>query len=107
MRYILIFWAVPMALIWGWYGLSYHDANFGITFLSRDMHDLVFRLYGHILGIEPSAIPPLLARACIIDTGIVLAIFAFRRRRVIAAWLTRRRGGHDRAAAPRKLSSAP
>jgi len=92
MRYVLIFWALPLGLFWSWYFLSLNDLDFGSVMLSREMHDLVFGLYGDLLGIEPSTIPPLVARACVIDTFILLGIVAFRRRRAIRDWLSARRG---------------
>lgn len=86
MRYILIFWALPLGLFWGWYFLSYHDINFGLLFFSRLLHDFAFDFYGTMLGIDPATIPGLVARACVIDTALIFAILAFRRRRKIAAW---------------------
>ena len=86
MRYILIFWAVPMGLFWGWYYLSYHDINFGMIFLSRAAHDYAFGIYADILGIDPATIGPMVMRACIIDSGLIFAIFAFRKRRQIMSW---------------------
>ena len=86
MRLLLILWAAPLALFWGWYFLSLNDINFGYVMLTRDVHDLLFQLYGQMLGIEPSTIPPLVAKACILDTLLILAIWAFRRRQAIAAW---------------------
>ena len=46
MKWFLILWAGPIALLGSWYGLSYYDMNFGIFMLTRDAHDLVFRSYG-------------------------------------------------------------
>ena len=86
MRYILIFWAVPMGLFWGWYYLSYHDISFGLLVLSRQVHDYAFGFYADILGIEAATIPPLVARACIIDTALIFSIYGFRKRREIVAW---------------------
>lgn len=86
MKYLFWFLFLPLGLLWGWIGLSYHDINLGTQFFSRDMHDLVFSIYAHVLGMEQHQILPLLARACIVDVGIVLAIFAFRRRKQIRAW---------------------
>ncbi|PSJ61829.1 DUF6105 family protein [Kumtagia ephedrae] len=91
MRWILILWALPLAVFWGWFGLSYYDMNFGYVMLSRGLHDLVFELYGELLGLEPATIPWLLAKAFVIDTLILFGILAFRRRRAIAAWIQRRR----------------
>ena len=85
MRSFLIFWAGPLAFLWGWYFLSYYDLSMGMYFFSREMHDLVFRIYGNALGIAPESIPPLVARACIVDTGLVLGLIALRRRRQIIA----------------------
>jgi hypothetical protein len=102
MRYILLFWAMPMGLFWGWYGLSANDINFGLLFFSREIHDEVFNLYGQIIGIDPAALPPLVARACIVDTALIFGIFAFRRRKEIRAWMRERRNpaAVQEAAAP-------
>jgi len=86
MRWIFAAWALPMGIFWGWYFLSLNDMNFGYVMLTRDVHDLLFQLYGQMLGIEPSTIPQLVAKACILDTLLILAIWAFRRRQAIAAW---------------------
>ena len=63
MKYVLIFWALPLVFLGGWYGLSYYDVNFGFLILSRQMHDLVFQIYGNILGLPPEDIPLLVLRA--------------------------------------------
>lgn len=84
MRLLLILWALPLALFWGWYFLSLHDINFGYAILSRQMHDLLFQLYGQILGIDPATIPAMVAKACVVDTLLLLAILAFRRRKQLA-----------------------
>lgn len=86
MRYILIFWGLPMGLFWGWYYLSYNDINFGMLFFSRLMHDFAFQFYGNLIGIDPATIPPLVARACVVDTFIIFGIYGFRKRREIMAW---------------------
>jgi hypothetical protein len=86
MKYVLGFWAVPMGLFWGWYFLSLNDMNFGYLVLSRQLHDFFFQLYGDMLGIDPKAIPPMVARACVLDTFLLMGIWAFRRRRELKAW---------------------
>ena len=63
MRWILIFWAMPIAVLGTWYGLSINDMNFGYLILSRQMNEFVFQLYGQILGIPPEDIPGLVVRA--------------------------------------------
>lgn len=86
MKWFLILWAAPVILLTGWYGLSYYDMSFGIFMLTRQAHDLVFAVYGQVLGIPPETIPPLVARAIVFDSLLVLAIIAFRKRRQIRAW---------------------
>ena len=108
MKWFLILWAGPIALLGSWYGLSYYDMNFGIFMLTRDAHDLVFQIYGHILGIAPESIPPLVARAIVVDSLIVFALIAFRRRRqIVAWWQARRQASPAVLASDESLSSAP
>ncbi len=102
MRWILIFWAMPIAILGTWYGLSVNDINFGFMLLTPDMNHLLFQIYGDILGIDPQIIPGLVARACVFDGFLLLAIYAFRRRRDITAWYRSRRERYDGGA-----SSAP
>jgi hypothetical protein len=109
MRWFLFLWAGPIAFLGAWYGLSYHDVSFGFFMLTRETHDLVFTIYGNVLGIPPETIPPLVAKALVVDTLIVLAIIAFRRRRKIAGWWRERRAtyGTRPAESAESLSSAP
>ena len=51
------------------------------------------------LGVDPATIPPLVARACILDTVLILAIWAFRRRQAISAWVRRKRERYQGIAA--------
>jgi hypothetical protein len=99
MRWVFVAWAVPMGLFWGWFTLSYHDMNFGYLMLSRQLHDVVFQIYGNTLGVDPATIPPLVARACILDTVLILAIWAFRRRQGIFAWVRQKRQRYSGIAA--------
>ncbi|WP_455854466.1 DUF6105 family protein [Ensifer canadensis] len=89
MKWFLILWACPVMLLAAWYGLSYYDMSFGFFMLTRQTHDLVFQVYGNVLGIPPESIPPLVARAIIVDSFIVFGIIAFRKRRELAAWYRR------------------
>lgn len=109
MRYVLGFWALPMGFFWGWYYLSLNDINFGTSFLSKQMHELVFNVYGQVLGIDPLTIPPLVMRACIFDTFIIFGILAFRRRKDITNWWTNRKApkGENQATNLPSLSNAP
>jgi hypothetical protein len=87
MRWILGIWAAPLIVFWGWYFISLNNLHFGYVMLSRPLHDLVFELYGQMLGLDPATIPWLVAKACVIDTLLLLAIWGFRRRREIPIWL--------------------
>ena len=92
MKYVLGVWATPLILFWGWYFLSLNDIHFGYVLMTRQAHDLIFQLYGEMIGLDPETIPTLVAQACIIDTGLILAIWAFRRRKAIFAWVQEKRG---------------
>ncbi len=78
MRAILILWAIPLILFWGWYGLSAYNISFGVFFLERQFHDLVFNIYSNILGIPAAEIPGWLAWVFFIDTLILLGVAALR-----------------------------
>jgi hypothetical protein len=95
MRYILALWAAPLILFWGWFLLSANNIHFGYVMLTRQAHDLIFQLYGETLGIDPTIIPGLIVKACIIDTLLILAIYAFRRRKVIVAWIRTQRASYS------------
>lgn len=108
MKWFLILWAGPVMLLGSWYSLSYYDMSFGIFMLTRQAHDLVFQIYGHVLGIPPETIPPLVARAIGIDSLIVFAMIAFRRRAAIAAWWRKRQSSEAASlASANSLSKAP
>lgn len=108
MKWFLILWAGPVALLGAWYWLSYYDMSFGFFMLTRQTHDLVFQIYGDVLGIPPKDLPPLVARAIAVDSLIVMAIVLFRSRRKIAAWYARRYGARSvDLAKDASLSSAP
>lgn len=81
MKVFLLLWVTPIVLLGGWYGLSYYDINFGYRILSRDLHDLVFTIYGNLLGIPPESIPPLVLKAIILDTFLVIGFILIKRRR--------------------------
>ena len=59
MKTLLLLWALPITILGAWYGLSYYDMSFGVFMLTRDAHDLVFQIYGNILGIPPEILPRL------------------------------------------------
>ena len=91
MVYIFSAWAIPMTIFWGWYFISLYDLGGGYFMLSPAANQMVFKIYGEVLGIDPELIPWMAAKACIIDTLLIGAIWAFRRRRNIAAWIRDRR----------------
>ena len=102
MRWLLWMWFAPMAFFWSWFVLAAGD--FGYVFFSREVYDQTFGIYAGILGIAPETIPPIILKACIVDSAIVLGIFAFARRKRIMAWYRDRQSA---AAAATSLSSAP
>ena len=110
MKWVLFFWAMPLVILGSWYSLSYYDINFGTLILSRRMHDFVFEVYGHILGLPPKTIPPLVLKAIIFDTLLLFSILAFRRRRQIAALWEKHQSSKPSEASleiDKSLSSAP
>ena len=108
MKWFLILWAGPIAFLGSWYGLSYYDMSFGFFMLTREAHDLVFQIYGNILGIPPQDLPPLVLRAIIVDSLLVVGLLAFRRRKKIRAWWqARRQSASAVLASDKSLSSAP
>ena len=59
-------------------------------------------------GIPPENLPPLVLRAIIFDSFLVLCIIAFRRRKqIIAWWQARRQSSSGVLARDESLSSAP
>lgn len=84
MRYIFAIWAAPLVLFWGWYFASINDMHFGYWMLSRQFNLAIFELYGELLGVDPATIPWMMGKAFLVDTLIILAIWAYRRRKLIA-----------------------
>lgn len=97
MRYVLVFWALPLGIFWGWYFLSFYDINFGTLFFSRMVHDFAFEFYAAFLNtylgtaITADAIPGMVAEASVIDTLLIMGILAFRRRKKIFEWWQNRK----------------
>lgn len=81
MRTLLLLWFAPLALFWGWYGLSSNGIDFGMHLFSKEVHDLLFHLYGQALGVPASEVPALAAGACVFDSLLVGAIAAYRWRK--------------------------
>lgn len=106
MRYVFAAWAFPLVVFWGWYFLSLNDMHFGYVMLTREAHDLLFQLYGQMLGIDPVSIPPMVAKACVFDTLLLAAIWAFRRRRELAEWARSMRTRYGRPEARESSPSA-
>jgi hypothetical protein len=110
MKWFLIFWAGPIFFLGSWYWLSYYDMSMGVFMYTRQMHDLVFQIYGNILGIPPETIPPLVMRAIAFDTLLVFSLIAYRKRAIIKArWTARQtsKSGLSRLARDESLSRAP
>lgn len=112
MKTFLLLWAMPIVLLGTWYSLSYYDISFGIFMLTRQAHELVFQIYGNVLGIPPETIPPLVMRAIVVDSTVLFAIIGFRRRKKIIAWWKARQEksvplSSEARASMDSLSSAP
>jgi hypothetical protein len=86
-RYLLIFWAIPLGSFWGWFSLSYFNAGLGTIYLTRGFHDLYFDICGQILGVPPASVPMIIAKACLVDTLVIFGLVAIGRRRRIFEWL--------------------
>lgn len=99
MRVLLWLWFAPLAFFWGWYALAVNDV--GYIFFGREMHDRVFEIYAGMLGVDPAIIPAWIARVCLVDSAIILGVFAFVRRKRIMAWW------RERGQSATSLSSAP
>lgn len=105
MRSFLL-WFGPLLFLCVWLAVASTGLGPTGSFFSREYYDQVFGLYAIALGVDPDSLPPLVWRALGIDGAVVLAIFAFRRRKRIAAFL----GSRVQAPSPgetRSLSSAP
>ncbi|SOE17283.1 hypothetical protein SAMN05877838_2181 [Hoeflea halophila] len=101
MKVFLALWVMPIILLGSWYGLSYYDISFGYRILTRELHDLVFEIYGNLLGIPPETIPPLVLKAIIFDTFLVVGLIIIKRRRKqIWAAIRRMFGWSDNADEP-------
>ncbi len=109
MRWLLLAWFLPISVLSGWLGFAANDWNFGIVFLSRDFYDLVFAVYADTLGVPAETLPPLVVKALVLDSAIVLGLYALRRRRPIVAFLRRAYSklASSRVASAESLSSAP
>jgi hypothetical protein len=81
MRILLLLWAFPLVFFWGWYGLSAYDINFGIAFLTRRTHDVVFHIYGNMLGMPAADVPLALVKIFAFDSMFIFALAAWRWRK--------------------------
>ena len=90
MRILLSAWFAPITFLVLWLLMASNDWSLGIHFFSRDMYDSVFDLYANVLGVPAETLPPLVVRALVLDSLIVLALYAFRRRRPIMTFLRER-----------------
>lgn len=105
MRWLLSIWFVPIAFLVLWLLLAANDWSLGVHFFSREMYDTVFGVYANVLGVPAESLPPLVVRALVLDSLIVLALYAFRRRKPIMAFLRER---YSRGSANlESLSKAP
>lgn len=110
MRWLIGGWVAPVSFLLLWLGLASNDWSFGVHFFSRAMYDEVFGVYGNLLGLAPETVPPMVVRAILLDSCVVVALFAFRRRTQILNFAGRTWQRYRSRLAPAStdnLSSAP
>ncbi|WP_062116436.1 DUF6105 family protein [Aureimonas sp. AU40] len=110
MRWLLGLWFMPISILTGWLGLASQDLSFGLFFLTRDFYDLVFGVYAQTLGVPAESLPPLVVRALVLDSTIVMGLYALRRRKAIVALSKHayaRFAPSPRSSSVESLSSAP
>ena len=89
---LVFLWLSPIVLFAAWLSLSSLDLSFGLPFMTRSAHDLVFDAYRQILGIERDALMALIRNALILDAVLLAAIIAWQRRAQIkTVWASVRR----------------
>lgn len=106
MRWLLSLWFLPIGFLVLWLTLASNDWSLGLHFFSRDMYDTVFRVYAKVLGVQPETLPPLVVRALILDSLIVLTLYALRRRKAIVGFLRERYASRNSVSLD-SLSKAP
>lgn len=109
MRWLLLSWFVPVGFLASWLLLA--PLDLGLFLYSRAVYERTFAVYGGALGMAPEALPPLVWKALVVDSLIVLGLYALRRWRTILAFLRGLAPGRrqDAALAARiaSLSKAP
>ena len=78
MRYLLVFWGIPVGGLALWYYLSINDISFGIFLLSREFNDSYFAIYSKVLGIDVDVIRGSLMRVLLVDSVFVFAVVYFK-----------------------------
>ncbi|MDY8109778.1 DUF6105 family protein [Fulvimarina sp. 2208YS6-2-32] len=99
MRKFFLFWVLPLAAFWGWFFGA--KADLGFVLFSREVFDQTFAVYERMLGLNSDQIAWLILDAIILDSAIILAILAFRRRRKIIAFVRSFRTAAPEAAGAR------
>ena len=79
-RVLIFLWLSPVVLFSAWISFSMLDWHFGLPFMTREAHDLVFNAYEAILGIERARIVALIRNALILDAVVLGLIVAWKRR---------------------------
>lgn len=78
MRYLLVFWGIPVGGLALWYYLSINDISFGVFLLSREFNDSYFAIYSKVLGIDVDVIRGSLMRVLLVDSIFVFAVVYFK-----------------------------
>ncbi|PCH48418.1 MAG: hypothetical protein COC23_00145 [Hyphomicrobiales bacterium] len=83
-------WTLPVGFVVGWLILSANDWNFGFQFLSRHAFDQFLGIYSSALGVEVDELPGMLGKALLLDSWLIAAFIAFRKRKVLFPWIARK-----------------
>lgn len=78
MRYLILFWGIPVGFLALWHVMSMNDISFGIYFLSREFNDTYFGIYSQVTGVDVDTIRGSLPRILLIDTVFVFAVVYFK-----------------------------
>lgn len=95
LRYLLIFWGIPVGALALWYYLSINDISFGVFLLSREFNDSYFGIYSRVLGVEVDVIRDSLTRVLLIDTVFVFAVVYFKPFSRLRNWWRFRNAGSN------------
>ena len=78
-RILVILWLSPTVLFASWLALSSLDWHLGLPFMTREVHDAVFRAYALVLGLEREAVWDLVENVFLFDAAVLATIALWQR----------------------------